>query len=1120
MPEDDNRVTTRNQITELLKKQPALRASQIAELLKADRTLVNSILYAELRNIVIQDSQYKWYLKDTANPKEQKNKTRSNTKLADLCDYYLSCLNLADTGGISVFAANKYGNLEYVELPEFPLISDNPNNILESENARTLFRKTQHEHGRLIPILGYPVRLKKVRSQSGWEGCFVEPIFLWGFREELSDQSETPLLGDDPPQINSEAIRSLTFAEGSNIIEEIIQLSTELGLSESDAELPDTDEVILRLRAVRPEWDWKEDIDPHHTALSPSLSQISEPGIYNRAVLFVAERSPYTRGLETELGLLRTLPQDNYKDTALGNWLNGQTIDSQPTTMEPLLEILPLNSEQRQAVTQGLSNKLTVITGPPGTGKSQVVTSLLVNSAWQGNSVLFASKNNKAVDVVETRTNSLGPRPILLRLGAKDYQIKLAEYLLSLLTASASEEDNIHYQDLRKVHDQITARFKVLEQEITNLIKLRNELDHLEQGIEPLRSELNPDLLQLLGSPRRTSTLPAINHFLSAVERATYSKQSAIVKLFWRYFKQKRYIELKDVINSSKDAIAKGIGINLSVSEIDPNSIQDCVNTVRAITQRLQISNRIRQYYETLKALNDSKSLEAINKEYSLLVSKLTETSISLWQSWLKLQPARMTQEDRGYLREYGSLLQIIASVDNSQPLGSQVFKRFQSLFPKIMSVLSCWAVTSLSARGRIPFEPAYFDLLVIDEASQCDIASALPLLYRAKRVVIIGDPKQLRHISSLPPRQDSQLIAKHGLVEGYSSWAYSVNSLWDLSSGLCRSSDIVYLRDHHRSHADIIEFSNHQFYDDKLRVATDYSRLKLLNDGHHAIRWLDVQGKVVRPSSGGAINENEAQAVVHEVERLVLKQAYIGSIGVVTPFRAQAIRIRDLISENEILSNKLERMDFLPYTIDGFQGDERDIMLFSPVISSGISKGALSFLKSRPNLFNVAITRARAALIVVGDEQAAINSGIEHLMKFAQYVKQLGSVIDGSTNTTDIHLGPDYPIVAHPELVSDWERFLYNRLFAAGFKAIPQYEVEKYILDFALFKNKRKLNIEVDGEHYHKNWDGELSRRDQIRNQRLIELGWDVMRFWVYQVRDDLPECIKRINKWAEQSK
>jgi very-short-patch-repair endonuclease len=58
-------------------------------------------------------------------------------------------------------------------------------------------------------------------------------------------------------------------------------------------------------------------------------------------------------------------------------------------------------------------------------------------------------------------------------------------------------------------------------------------------------------------------------------------------------------------------------------------------------------------------------------------------------------------------------------------------------------------------------------------------------------------------------------------------------------------------------------------------------------------------------------------------------------------------------------------------------------------------------------------------------------------------------------------------------------------------------------------------LDIEVDGEYYHRNWDGELCRRDQIRSQRLSDVGWDIMRFWVYEIRDDLEGCLRRVRAW-----
>jgi len=126
-------------------------------------------------------------------------------------------------------------------------------------------------------------------------------------------------------------------------------------------------------------------------------------------VIFAGIRSPFTYGLEIELRKLAQLDDEAVRDTALGLWLRGENIDALPAGDRPILEVLPLNTEQRQAVVQGLSAPLTVVTGPPGTGKSQVVTSLLANIAWQSGTALFSSKNNHAVDVVESRVNQLGP---------------------------------------------------------------------------------------------------------------------------------------------------------------------------------------------------------------------------------------------------------------------------------------------------------------------------------------------------------------------------------------------------------------------------------------------------------------------------------------------------------------------------------------------------------------------------------------------------------------------------------------------------------------------------------------------------------------------------------------
>jgi very-short-patch-repair endonuclease len=262
----------------------------------------------------------------------------------------------------------------------------------------------------------------------------------------------------------------------------------------------------------------------------------------------------------------------------------------------------------------------------------------------------------------------------------------------------------------------------------------------------------------------------------------------------------------------------------------------------------------------------------------------------------------------------------------------------------------------------------------------------------------------------------------------------------------------------------------------------------------------------------GGAINEMEARVAVGELARLVT-QGYSGSIGVVSPFRAQARRIRALIQEHQ---GPLAGVAFLSDTIHRFQGDERDVIIFSSAVSSGVSEAAMAFLRRNPNLFNVAISRARAALVVVGDREAALNGRVDYLARFAVYCGQVAREGHPATGMPTASLGPEYPAVPHPERVSEWERVFYRALYRAGVRPVPQYPADRYVLDFAVLVGGRRLAIEIDGAMYHHTWDNETCRRDQIRSQRLIALGWDVMRFWVYQIRDDLDRAVNRVEGWV----
>lgn len=1108
------------QIDTLLQRSPNLTARQIAEELGVDRQMVNYLLDGPLRGKVFQDNSYRWRLAEvtkTQSRPEAVSSLASNTPLARLCNYYLGCLSFDEDSGVSLFASSKH-NLDYFE-PGLRSLDEALVNGVRVNGMQTLLRRLGRDLNRKTLVLGYPIRLRYHRARSGWSGYKVEPVMLFTLNGTLQDLANASF--ELLPTVNFAHLKSMGMGGSGDIIREAIQLTDDLGLANDTGAVPELDELFSRLRALRSEWDWQEAPDVYSLSSGTKIEDLKSEGIYNRAIICGIELSIYTRGLESELERLVRLPNSSYEDTALGSWISRRVQEHSAIENSVLLEPLPLNSEQRTAVEHALTRPLTVITGPPGTGKSQVVTALLMNAAWNGKRVLFASKNNKAVDVVEERVNAYGSRPIMLRLGNNEHRSALAGQLSSLLGSRATTEDQDNYNRHIDMHRSLTQQRENLTHRLERILSLRNQTDHLEQRVEGLRLLLGEHGFKVARDMPITdisNVHRAAVRLQTAMCHADKDRQSSLVRMFWFLLRSRRNQQL---VKTKQDFYIT----------LEQTQLQDLIATPTAdsptdweeFTKKVaHLSNAlpdVQAYFSSLADLQLEGHPEEVALDQMKLADAMAENAHGFWQSWLHLQPERLRSEDRRVVGEFSALLELIVRADQEdRPVERSMYPKYYQLLPKVANVLPCWAVTSLSARGRLPLEAGMFDLLVIDEASQCDIASALPLLYRSKNAVILGDPQQLKHISALRPDKDSQLLLQHKLDADFISWSYSAHSLFDLASSLCDSDDIVTLRDHHRSHADIVGFSNEQFYENRLRIATDHSRLKIPARDAPAIRWVDLEGRVVRPSSGSAVNEEEAQAVVKELKHL-LQQGYHGTIGVVSPFRAQANRIRDILERDGDTSQRLISNDCLIDTVHRFQGDERDVMIFSPVVSSGITDNALRFLAANGNLFNVAITRARSALVVVGDKATSASSEVEYLKRFVEYTDSLADDRSTYGDTRSLELGPAYPTVSRPERVSDWERYFYKVLYQYGHRPIPQYTVDQYDLDFALFgSGEHKLNIEVDGERYHRDWDGELCRRDQLRNQRLMEIGWDVMRFWVYEIRDDLDRCLARVNDWVAQ--
>lgn len=283
-------------------------------------------------------------------------------------------------------------------------------------------------------------------------------------------------------------------------------------------------------------------------------------------------------------------------------------------------------------------------------------------------------------------------------------------------------------------------------------------------------------------------------------------------------------------------------------------------------------------------------------------------------------------------------------------------------LFIGCLPAIPIWVTTSLSTQS-IPQKPSIFDLVVIDEACQCDISSVLPMIYRAKRLAVIGDPHQLDAIDKISsPELDRKIAKDHAIEELPDTLRHINNNLYKLAErSLPDNGFVIELLEHYRSHPQIVGFINMHVYNKRLIIKKeiDCTEQDLAEEG---IFGRDVKGACIRVSNSWK-NEREADEVVRVARELIDEKGYAGSqIGVVTPFSPQ----EELIKRK--INSELSNPGITVGTANTFQGNERDIMIFSPVLSRGIWDASVNFVQNPVNRVNVALSRARNALYVVAD--------------------------------------------------------------------------------------------------------------------------------------------------------
>ncbi len=700
---------------------------------------------------------------------------------------------------------------------------------------------------------------------------------------------------------------------------------------------------------------------------------------------------------------LKTLGKEVRLAGNVADFLENRTFENGLEVFDPdeLVPLTDMDAAQRNAVAMALGNNVSVVTGPPGCGKTQVILNLVANAILKGKSVLVSSKNNKAVDNVLERLNGLpGLEYFGVRFGSRT--VKSAQTLPRLQSLlGLAQMDNARRQraladqgNARYCHEQACSKLKSARR----LIARRDELN----GVLPIRERTLVVSQQALTDTRvrgdaetaafLSENAPlrvfdnfsgeALDVFVTAfrARRNEFSaKYSGFGKIWINWFTRRRHAAeaIGHVLAFPTDVrrlVEDRVGRYAAEEMKSGNEISDYYRGVDQVLtdgeaylrERADLEARIEDDIAHAKERVDTaeKALEDCRNELKEIAKRKPDAMLVDAQNDIRDNAVGYVAADLAVrMSQRGAALAFSSFrnyVTDGIPWRREEISGFIDVTRNFLKACPLIAITSLSAKGALPLKSGLVDMLVIDEASQCDVASALPLMFRARQVVVIGDPKQLRHISALKDDEE-RTIKKHLGIQ--TPWTqYAATSLWDrchdwLTHARGRNKPMM-LNGHYRCHPQIIEYSNKFFYRELggLDVHTGTFSHPIKEQGCF---WVNVNGRQV---------SNRINANVEEVRVAIAKAVELAradkdiSIGIVTPFKAQAERLHHAIPK-EFASR------ITASTVHKFQGDERDVMIYSLVVTDNSPSSKIRWVdEGAPNLVNVAVTRARQALYVFGN--------------------------------------------------------------------------------------------------------------------------------------------------------
>ena len=493
-----------------------------------------------------------------------------------------------------------------------------------------------------------------------------------------------------------------------------------------------------------------------------------------------------------------------------------------------------------------------------------------------------------------------------------------------------------------------------------------------------------------------------------------------------------------------------------------------------------QQASEIKRQLSQIGKITDEDALSLLDFDYDRLMMFLNFTSVK----FLK----RLFEPD------YKDFMEIL-NIQDEEKQATAFNKYFSNSenVEKMKNVFPVFCATCISSQ-KIGAAKTYFDMTIIDEASQCNTAVSLVPIIRGKSLMLVGDPQQLNPVITLDKNINEELKAKYNVSESYD---YIKDSIYKTFLANDAVSQETLLHNHYRCAKDIIEFNNKKYYNNQLNIKSKamYER---------PLVFCDIENN---SSSIKNTAPQEADKVVEYVMNHSDKK-----IGIITPFKNQ----KDLI-EYKLKENGLEEKVSCG-TVHAFQGDEKDEILFSLALTQNTYPKTYDWLKNNRELLNVAVSRAKDKLVLLSSskqlERLHKKDEQDDLYELANYVRKNGDYKVSPRETSSRALGiKPYSTETEDAFLTTLNHAL-SVLLNENAKFVVKREVQlshlfdknkadceffyKGSLDFVIYKKGFRgkeepvLAIELDGPEHHSN--PKVIARDEKKKQICKNHGFDLI--------------------------